>query len=768
MRGVQVMVVPRLHFADEDGESTASSSSKRKLPSRPSPQLFNPAKCMQEALIRRQKSHVYSYKSWRFEYGLQVKVLNCTSLAPARAIPLSLCRLFMDAKSMAGDHLIEMSSMPVPSFWSFKQGEKVNIHSDDCTRFGTLVSSTQKTLQSNFVCEVDVGGEIWSVPVRDLEKEIPLGHYVEVVGGVHLGKKGFVVGKSDTLLGICVGQDTNGLDFRVHANSVKLAIPDFSHTITPWVNVEVTVESGPDAGLNGLVKDVVVNSARSLSITVRLSNGQERVFGYHAVRETRTKRLLMDHQPLQSHQQHFNVEVPWKETEVIIQAGRFIGCNAIVKNVRRDYRGGLCLSLWVPRYRISIDIDLAAVCERKTRAPLLTYRPLEGHQLREFSISSSLESMHTGPVPWLDLLVRFVHGEYKAQYGFVKDVNRHQVKPSLRGQRSGLILTVERSVFTINPSSKLVKVDYDFLRYADTQYRLCEVFLPTSRQSFYMPDNEYQCEIDQLDVPHQLTESDRVVLSNPLANNLEQEALFSAAWTPSSLTPGRDMPTFQTSRAPSLVTQSLSAWNHFSWSPASPSALPFRSPSPCYSSGSSPEPLLPDHWILNPKLLGIPIKVDIMGEELDTLKKKDGIFVEAVAAEKHGINIIHRATSSKTILIPRTYIASFRSRPKPATEKALMVVVRNQTNHIGKLVRRVHHFFEKERTEDNHCLVVITVDRTGSKESRGSEFLDMHPDDLKFVKETAQERKWSTELLCEVRAEFTYSSVDVRFQRNTL
>ncbi|KAJ3825928.1 hypothetical protein F5878DRAFT_541234 [Lentinula raphanica] len=278
------MVVPRLHFTDADGVSTPSSSSKRKLSTRPSPQLFNPTRCMQDALIRHQKAHVFSYKSWRFEYGLQVKVFNCTSLAPAREISLSLCRLFMDAKAMAGDHLIEMSSMPVPSFWKFEPAEKVLIHSDDCTRFGKVVSSPQDGLRSVPVCEVDIGGEIWSVPVRDLEKDIPLGHYVEVVGGVHIGKKGFVVGKSDTLLGICIVTRVFQ-DFRVHVNSVTLAIPDFSRTKLPWLNVEVTVESGPHAGLTGFVKDVAVNSTRSLSITVCLSNGQESVFGYHTLRE---------------------------------------------------------------------------------------------------------------------------------------------------------------------------------------------------------------------------------------------------------------------------------------------------------------------------------------------------------------------------------------------------------------------------------------------------------------------------------------------------
>ncbi|KAJ3764674.1 hypothetical protein FB446DRAFT_32740 [Lentinula raphanica] len=462
------MVVPRLHFTDEDGPSAPSPSSKRKLPSRPPPQLFNPAKCVQDELIRHKRDHVFSYKSWRFEYGLQVKVFNSISLCPAREIPPSICRLFMDAKSLAGaGHLIEMSSMPLPSFWQFEPGEKVLIHSDEGQRFGTVISFIPKTPRSDPACEVDIEGERWPILIRNLEKEILLGQYIEVVAGVHIGKKGFVVGKCDTLLGICIGQDTNGLDFRVHANSVMLAVPDYSHTKVPWLDVEVMLVSGPHVGSTGVIKDVAVNSTRSLSITVSLPNKQECVVGYHTVRERSTRRLLMDHQPLQRHQQQFNVEVPWKDVEVTIQSGRFMNNSAIVKNVRRDFRGGLCLSLWVPRYRCSIDIDHAAVCERHTRAPLITYRPLEGHQLKEFSISSSIEAMRTGSVPWLGFLVKFVHGDYKGQYGLVKDVNRYPVEPSLRGKRSGLILTVERRVFTVTPSSQLVKVDYDALRFSE-------------------------------------------------------------------------------------------------------------------------------------------------------------------------------------------------------------------------------------------------------------------------------------------------------------
>ncbi|KAJ3816104.1 hypothetical protein F5880DRAFT_1619783 [Lentinula raphanica] len=194
-----------------------------------------------------------------------------------------------------------------------------------------------------------------------------------------------------------------------------------------------------------------------------------------------------------------------------------------------------------------------------THASLLTYRPLEGIQIREFSISSSLETMRTGPVPWLGFLVDFVKGEYKGQCGAVRDVNRYQVIPSLRSKRSGLVLTVERYVFTANPSSKFVKVDYDAVRFhskssSGAKYRLCDVFMPTSRQSFYMPDNEYQREHFLHDHTFQpsIVESSPTdhdgdsVPSTPLCNDLEQETIFCADWDLSGSTPAPDMPTAQT------------------------------------------------------------------------------------------------------------------------------------------------------------------------------------------------------------------------------
>ncbi|KIK60929.1 hypothetical protein GYMLUDRAFT_167306 [Collybiopsis luxurians FD-317 M1] len=282
------MVIPRLGLTDED--SPSQSSLKRKLTTRPPPQLFDPSKCTRQILVRHGEKHVYTFKSWKFRHGLQVKFYNPHSLTVAHEIHSSFFHLFMKAKELAGEgvEVFETSSMPWPSFWQFVPGDCVIIHSEDGQKLGTVLTSPQR-INQYLGCEVSIDNEgDHCILVQHLEKNIILGEFIEVLAGVHAGKKGFVAAKAEVLLGICIGQRTNGVDFQVHVNS-----------------------------------------------------------------------------PLERHQQHFNVEVPWKEVEVLVQSGHFVGRRGIVKNVRVNFRGSLCLSLWVPDYNCSVDIDHSAVVERQ-------------------------------------------------------------------------------------------------------------------------------------------------------------------------------------------------------------------------------------------------------------------------------------------------------------------------------------------------------------------------------------------------------------------
>ncbi|KAF5374538.1 hypothetical protein D9757_012400 [Collybiopsis confluens] len=594
--------------------------------------------------------------------------------------------------------------------WRFEPGEPVL--STVTEKHGTMASSYDPvSAPSPPLVDFEEEG-IQVVAVTSIIKDITLGQYVEVLAGVHCGRKGFVVAKTHALLGVSF--DSNAMDIRLHSNSVRISTPEFLGTEIPWLNVQVKLLSGPFTGLSGIIKDVKVTSSRALAITVHLNNGHERTVGYHAVRELFSGQLLLDHQPLKRHQQQFDVEAPWKEIRVTILSGRFAGQFAIVKHSWIDFRGALRLSLWVLSYNCSVEVDYSAVHEEITGLPLHVYRPLEGNQLKEFAIKPAMEAMRTGPLPWLGLVVDIVKGYYKGQSGVVRDVNRYRVDPLIKSKKSGLTLTVERHVFTAVASTILVEVDYDAVRFHKTRHRLCEVFLPTAKQSFYCPEPGYLKDVDvdlntDRDVVLVVHESSKT----PLPNDFERETIFYGSWSPNL-------------------------------------------PPPLLAS-----PLPPDHWILHPKLVGIPIKVDISSGPLDTSKKKDGIIVETVTGTD-GIKVIYCRSATKTVDVPYKWIESFRDRPNPSREKGLMVVAQNHPEHIGKLVRRIHHFYNMGKSKDKHWLVVQRVDRSGPKEVALFEFLEFHPDDLEYVKETAEEQKWSTSMLESIRLEHLHIPAEVR------
>lgn len=491
----------------------------------------------------------------------------------------------------------------------------------------------------------------------------------------------------------------------------------------------------------------------------------------------RSGNLLLDYLPLKSHQHQFDVEVPWKDVEVIIQSGSFNLSIGVVKDVRRDFRGSLRILLWIAQHNCSIEIDHLAVVERRyvsfvhsfwsnniprTLKPLLEYLPLQAHQLTRFSPNASFEAMRTGPVPWAGLMVDFVKGEYKGQRGVVRDVNRYTMDPFNSTRRSGLTLSVERYTFSSNSSNQIVKVDYDAVRYhrcvffvqtvrrlvdyfSRTTHVLCDIFMPTAKQTFYIPNTVYdQC------LPEASASSESIPISStPMPSYSERETIFTGIWNPDYVYPDP----LESPLSPDPI-RALPLWPD--QSPRASSSLPEQSPR-----ASSPlhEQPLP-HWILHPKLLGIPIQVDIIGGELDTSMKKGGIFVKTINSV-NGINVVCQHFG-QTISVPYTSVVSFHERPKPATEKALMVVARGRLEHIGKFVRQIHHFYENEKTEKNHMLEVVTMDRSQPRENTALEFLDMHPMELEYVQETAEERRYSKVLLQMTRLERKFEPVIVR------
>jgi len=193
----------------------------------------------------------------------------------------------------------------------------------------------------------------------------------------------------------------------------------------------------------------------------------------------RSGKVLASYQPLQPHQQQYNVEAPWKDVLVRVISGYYRHRQGLIKNVRRDFLGSLRLSLYLIAKRCSIEIDYLDVVElqyvvyltqfmltnasfSRSNRPLMEYCPLGNDQLQEFGVNPSIQAMRTGPVPWVGLMVDFVKGSYKTEHGVVRGVDRYSTTTD---SASGLTLTVERYTFTALGSNRLVKVDYNDVRY---------------------------------------------------------------------------------------------------------------------------------------------------------------------------------------------------------------------------------------------------------------------------------------------------------------
>jgi len=207
-RGLKVWVIPRLGLTDEDPPCSSPTKRKRRN-HRPPLKLFDRESCTQLNGFSEDGKYQYSYKSWTFEFGLQLKVFNPSSVSPAREMSTNVFALFMEAQRLAGERfLFEEATMPLPSCWRFEVGEPVIIYDKDGNAREGMVCATPEGNQ----CEVDVLGKgVQVVQVRNLVKSIILGEYIEVLAGVHVGKVGFVVAQNEAHLGVCVGAHTNGV-----------------------------------------------------------------------------------------------------------------------------------------------------------------------------------------------------------------------------------------------------------------------------------------------------------------------------------------------------------------------------------------------------------------------------------------------------------------------------------------------------------------------------------------------------------------------------
>lgn len=160
------------------------------------------------------------------------------------------------------------------------------------------------------------------------------------------------------------------------------------------------------------------------------------------------------------------------------------------------------------------------------------------------------------------------------------------------------------------------------------------------------------------------------------------------------------------------------------------------------------------HWILHPNLLGIGIRANIQGGPYDTVqkKKKGGVFVKTVM--QHG-RIIPMVVDTKGQLCPVSVhqILKFSERPKPTSERSLMVVIEGP--HTGKFVRQLYYYYRGGKVERNVAFIALVTTRTESRgihsENVTTELLQLDHDEVELVEETADKQRSMNVSLKEIR-----------------
>ena len=191
------------------------------------------------------------------------------------------------------------------------------------------------------------------------------------------------------------------------------------------------------------------------------------------------------------------------------------------------------------------------------------------------------------------------------------------------------------------------------------------------------------------------------------------------AWNPSSRTP--------------MPTPSTPSWNSLALLRTSPDPTPATA-----ISSSSIRPTLPQHPLLDSRLLGVQLKVIINGGDFED--KETAVTLELVAGQ---LSIRHTSYKTSRSVDP-AWVSP--KHPHPARDNGLLVVIKGE--HCGKYVRRIHH-----RYDQGTAIVILgVVKRTeNAADSLTGERLELGEDHLCEGIETNDNKKHNKYLMTTLR-----------------
>ncbi|KAL0575639.1 hypothetical protein V5O48_006324 [Marasmius crinis-equi] len=388
--------------------------------------------------------------------------------------------------------------------------------------------------------------------------------------------------------------------------------------------------------------------------------------------------------------------IPWLDQEVSIVKGPAYGNDGIIKDViRKPNRTTLFLWLYLPHLKRTLEIADTHVVAKGTREPLWKLLPLREDQ-KHYNIDRS-GSTTSGQVPWTGLYVGVIKGPHKGKEGTVQDVNRTQHPFAI----SGLMVTIEFNLM----GSPCEHIYYDYVRERHTGLTLAGYHPLRSKEAFFRPNPKF--EHNAVDKSRLLDPGDESLVIPDVDPNGPMDV-----WNPYWEYPG------------SLRVQ-----------PPSPSLSPSTQPVQPRPTQSNYEAAA-RHVLARSELVGVSVLVDIQNGP----HKRAGVYVKLSRTPTGAIiGVLRKGKGNHTHEILLTSIAVSDRRVDQTKDDPLLVVIAGE--HLGKLVRRVCHFYVgPETTGETKWLVLAVVDKDEPVNKLTGDLVECALGELAFVEEAPTDR----------------------------
>ena len=438
------------------------------------------------------------------------------------------------------------------------------------------------------------------------------------------------------------------------------------------------------------------------------------------------------------------VVVPWMAICKVLHIGDFIEVTGGLHKEQKGWVDEVDLRTQVANIIRMVDEETSFSDNVEVR-PILNENPPCSYSLQTFQVNIILlkhsdvptllgqHPKHAGAissseqVPWINLEIIITHGHPMKGYpGVIKDVLCNQRTPS------GLQVVVQITSLDSTAPFKHITLDYDHVVEARYLYFAPHELPLTPTNSRGIKLHHFACPTAELFMPrtYEPPKSSPMVIPRPslvISGNTtpfpESCLSSSPAWDPSSHTPqpGRTSP----------ISESPSQ-----------SVDPEHAPNSCTSLISPSRPI-PEHALLDPRLVNVGIKVVVNG---GTYNAKE---LRAFIMSAEGRLCICCQKYKTLECLPLEWVTP--KYPNAKRENGLLVVIKGE--HFGKYARRIYHRFVVGDQKEAITILAVVNRVEGQVDTLTGDQLEMDASHLCVCDESIEDRKRNDLLMESLREE---------------